>query len=321
MAFLVSNSSLTILIVCLICLVKKKSTQSNMFLTDQPWKRLVSRSPAGVAVRSRRGIGWLILFLLVLCLGAENFNVAFAQSDAIEQAGGFPWYDAKDGSVKQVRLSRDPNVVAENRDSDWEPSVSQSSTTTNPNMRGRGLGTMGGGGSGAMTALFWVFVGLMLLVVVGLLVWAFLRREELLTASNKQDLNEAPHRTDAERIEQLPVKIGAKTHDMLSEARSQFELGNYQQAMVLLFSHMLLTLDRNQWIRLTRGKTNRQYWNEVRRNPGLIEFFQPAMFAFEDVFFGQQALSRDRFEQVWNRMSDFQKTAEESTPQSMGAQA
>ena len=45
---------------------------------------------------------------------------------------------------------------------------------------------------------------------------------------------------------------------LLEEARRSYEQGDYNTAIVYLYSYQLVKLDQNQWIRLAKGKTNRR---------------------------------------------------------------
>ncbi len=84
--------------------------------------------------------------------------------------------------------------------------------------------------------------------------------------------------------------------------------GDYGRAIVFLFSHELVQLDKHGRIRLARGKTNRQYlrrdsilgrpsegWSSRRRS------------MFEDVFFGHHTLERPAFEACWSQLPEFDK--------------
>ena len=80
-----------------------------------------------------------------------------------------------------------------------------------------------------------------------------------------------------------------------------------------MFNYQLVQLDKHQWIRLTRGKTNRQYLGETRVQPSLFGLMENTMLAFEDVFFGNYELSQERFEACWNRLDDFHKIVQETS--------
>ena len=69
-----------------------------------------------------------------------------------------------------------------------------------------------------------------------------------------------------ERIEALPFDLqgSAAKGDLLAMARQAYNANDFRSAAIYLYSHVLLSLDHFGWIRLTRGKTNRQYLRELR---------------------------------------------------------
>jgi hypothetical protein len=121
--------------------------------------------------------------------------------------------------------------------------------------------------------------------------------------------------SDAERVdrvEALPFQVGRQVSDLLSEARRQYERGNYNEAIVYLFSHQLVELDRQHLIHLARGKTNRQLVRELGPRRELRLLVDQTMVAFEDVFFGNHALSRARFESCWFELERFDRLVQEA---------
>ena len=113
------------------------------------------------------------------------------------------------------------------------------------------------------------------------------------------------------RIENLPIDVTAGSGDFLELARKCHEAGNYGEAIIYLFSHQLLQLDRAGHIRLTKGKTNRQYLGEIRHARDLQRILGQTMVAFEEVFFGKHVLSRERFERCWQRNDQFSTLAKQ----------
>lgn len=105
------------------------------------------------------------------------------------------------------------------------------------------------------------------------------------------------------RIEALPEALRPAQGDLLAAARQHYAAGDYSRAVLYLFAHQLVELDRHQAIRLERGKTNRQYLRELRQQPDLREVFALSMVAFEDVFFGRRAIQRDRCDACWQGQS------------------
>ena len=111
---------------------------------------------------------------------------------------------------------------------------------------------------------------------------------------------------EAERIEALPVAVARTNLSLLDQARNFYQAGNYTAAMIYLFSHQLVQLDRHHVIRLAKGKTNRQYLREVGSAEVLRHLVGQTLVAFEDVFFGHHDIDRGRFESCWSRLPEFE---------------
>jgi len=149
----------------------------------------------------------------------------------------------------------------------------------------------------------WIGLAILLIALSVLLARAFVLREESVVPPEHAET--LTSQVEADRIENLPFQIRLPQADLLAEAQRCYERGDYGQAIIYLFSYKLLALDRHDLIRLTRGKTNRQYVAELAYQPFLQEILQRTMVAFEDVFFGHHRLDRERFEMCWRRLDDF----------------
>ena len=121
-------------------------------------------------------------------------------------------------------------------------------------------------------------------------------------------------RAEISRIESLPFQLDRKNVSLLDEAERLYREGNYSQAIVYLFSYQLVEMDKLQVIRLTRGKTNRQYLRELRGRQTLRGLVESSMVAFEHVFFGQHSLPRTAFESCWRRTGEFDRLIREGAP-------
>jgi hypothetical protein len=247
----------------------------------------------------------LVLFLagiLLIAFSGATAAIAQEKDSAVEDAreslgsgGAFPWYDRQEDAPRPIRLKKVDDDTA-NRASEWEgqPAAPTTPTTTRaPNLSwlGRMLQVMG----------IAVLVALLVLAVV-LITRAFLSSEVTETAGSK--VVETSH--DVDRVEHLPFQLRKPTGDFLSEARRLYEAGDYSQAILYLYSHFLVQLDRQHVIRLAKGKTNRQYLRETRSRPILFSILEITMVSFEDVFFGHHKISREQFEASWNRLAEFE---------------
>jgi hypothetical protein len=227
---------------------------------------------------------------------AQNGTEDSAIKDARESLGGggaFPWYDREKDASRPLNLQRVEDD-SENRKSTAQATpTAPTSTTTPPNLSwlGRMLQVMG----------IAVLVALLVLAVV-LITRAFMNSEVTETTGSKV----VETSQDVDRVEHLPFQLRKPTGDFLSEARRLYEAGDYSQAILYLYSHFLVQLDRQQVIRLAKGKTNRQYLRETRSRPVLFLILEITMISFEDVFFGHHQISREQFEASWNRLSEFE---------------
>jgi hypothetical protein len=111
---------------------------------------------------------------------------------------------------------------------------------------------------------------------------------------------------DPARLEDLPFDVHAAGGDPLAEARSLYESGRYNEAIVYLYGYMLLALDNARRIHLIKGKTNRMYLRELRRDPSrLRSIMEMTMLAFEQVYFGKRLLSAEHFGILWGHLDEF----------------
>ncbi|MBI1903031.1 MAG: DUF4129 domain-containing protein [Planctomycetia bacterium] len=152
--------------------------------------------------------------------------------------------------------------------------------------------------------LFIVLAAALLAVLIYVLIRIYQRREREEYPSSDEAPGEADETT---RIEALPFPVQRRQGDLLSSARACLESGDYDRAIVFLYSHELVQLDKHHAIRLHKGKTNRQYLRELRPDPDLRVLVEQTMCAFEDAFFGKHRIERERFEACWNRLDEFNR--------------
>jgi hypothetical protein len=155
----------------------------------------------------------------------------------------------------------------------------------------------------------WLGIAALLTVLVSLMIRAYLLREsQSQRAAAGGSGRDSPD--DRRRVEALPAGDRLAHMDLLGEARRSFQAGNYRDAIIYLFSYQLLQLDKGQFIRLAKGKTNRQYLRELAGRRPLRGLVEETMVAFEEVFFGHRAMERDRFESCWSRLGEFEALVE-----------
>jgi hypothetical protein len=248
---------------------------------------------------------------LVLAATPPDEAVTRGQESLDQRWGGYPWYDPATDGVRRIDVS--------------EPSESERNSAY-PRREGAGDGParsgrshdwdwgwdmpdLGGFGQ-VMLAIgqvtVWLLVAAVFAAIVYLLIRAFLNSDRF--RRSQRNKSAKGNTDDQRRIEALPFPVLAARSDFLAEARRFYEQGEYGEAVKYLFSYELVQLDRHRVVRLTRGKTNRQYLRETSRRgrTGLVGLLEQTMLAFEDFFFGDHPIDRARFEACWARLGEFE---------------
>jgi hypothetical protein len=256
---------------------------------------------------------WILSRWLNFALAAITLSGLFAaaaanaqeppRSDAVQSAkealtsgARFPWYDRRQDDVRRLNIV--PRESANNRGDKWTATNTPATPVTTAPAR-TNFSLFG-------TLLQWIglTVLIVLLGIIAFLIASAFLKEEVSESVTVRKVVES--RRDADRVEALPFHIRAASGNFLAEARRLYEAGQFSEAIVYLFSHELVQLDKHHVIRLTRGKTNRQYVRETRQRPALRAILETTMIAFEDAFFGKKILSREAFESCWQRLDEFQ---------------
>ncbi len=230
----------------------------------------------------------------------ETQSAVQSGRDALTERANFPWYDEDSDSIRRIDV-RTPKEPAAHRNSTWQAKPYQpKAASSRPTVRRSFLG-------GLVQTVVWGGLLCLLAILIALLVRAFINAEPV---RNEQVVPDEP-RSEEDLIENLPFDVGRPQTNLLSEARRHYEQGAYGEAIIYLFSYQLVRLDQHHLIRVTRGKTNRQYLGELVSRPGLHAMLGRTMVAFEDVFFGEHVLDRKRFEDCWLGLDEFHRRLDE----------
>jgi hypothetical protein len=260
----------------------------------------------------RHGSRWPLpvlsaVLVLLLCVGAlaqspeaaavpseiEVRQSVEAAREALDRgliARQHPWYDEDNDGVRRIRI-KIPKPP-----SNW--------SWGNPNLSWLGQ---------LFEVYGWLLFGLFVLALMTGLLLAYLKRDRQSDGAVGAAMIDE-ETSDIDRVEALPFRMGRQTTEPLTEARRAYEAGDFNEAIVYLFSYQLIELDRQQIIRLARSKTNRQCVGEIGSRRMLRQLVEQTMVAFEDVFFGGHSLSRARFEACWLRLDDFGRLVMEGQP-------
>ena len=220
---------------------------------------------------------------------------------------GFPWYDASAGRVKPI-LPWEIRIAWLDRVIDWVWERLKAIGRWFRWLNGWRVPGVGGGGD-----LIMIGLAMLLLTVVLVVLLELLRRYRPL--SDQEAARLAVIRAgSARRIEGLPAGVRLDAGDPWIEAQRLRERGDYAGAVVYLFAHQLVCLDRLKQLRLVPGRTGRQLVRAVgdRQLRGLVE---PTLRLFEGFYYGHRVPSAEAFEAVWVLAVQFQSrlSAAEST--------
>lgn len=227
--------------------------------------------------------------------------------DELTRLPSAAWYDADKDALKRVDVT--PPKSNDFRPAPAKPKAATTRTSWNwwPDLSW--LGTLFSGGLFSLGAIMLYTVILVVLGLVAYLIYRYFESEDPISAGgpNRQRPEEMDTTTQVDRLESLPFHVKRPDSDLLAEARRCYDKGDFNEAIVYLFSYELVELDKRHLIRLAKGKTNGQYLREVRKNHAIEDILEVTMRAFEDVFFGQRTLSRDGFERCWGQLEPFRK--------------
>jgi hypothetical protein len=260
-------------------------------------------------------VNLLSAFLLWGILAVPSHPAAPAPEPvrSVFRGEAFPWYDADAGRVKpvlpyEVRFAWLDGVVARiNRVFAWigERLGAVASWFRWLN-RWRLPGVAGAGD------LLMIGLAMLFLTVVLVLLLELLRRYRPL-AEDAAARTATIRAGSAQRIEGLPAGVRLDSTDPWAEAQRLRARGDYAGAVVYLFAHQLLSLERLKQLRLVPGRTGRQLVRAVgdRQIRGLVE---PTLRLFEGYYYGHRVPSAEAFETVWSLALQFQSrlTAAES---------
>src|SRR5271157_1166110 len=217
-----------------------------------------------------------------------------------EQA--YPWYDGEKDQVKPLipGPSSWTSWLEKRLESflDWLDRRFGKST-------GQALGANRGSLRGVLATLLFVASGCVLLVML----WWLWRIHEP-QATTHQD--HAARIGDAARIAGLAQGVAMEGIDPWAEAVRRRAAGDSAGAVIWLFFDQLLGLERAGLVRLTPGRTARQYASSLD-DPLLAGGLRATLGLFEQVSYGHRLPSHLELERLWPLAESFRRRLETMT--------
>ena len=280
--------------------------------TPQPTRATQSASRLS-SIRNHSAVMFLVA---ALSTGLVCFNSSIAsaqqastvtESDAaldisLKLPPATPWYDPDEGSLVPIEVKTNLPESA-NRESRWLPKpkkVAAPKPASTPTATGTGSSS---GGWTFMNAIGWLILVVIGFALIFFVLFVFSKIEPDTVTNRKAASNDAMVDVDEqmlERMKHLPAEVRHSDVNLRSEAERLMNLSQFDEAIVMLFGHQLLLLDRCRVLRLARGKTNGRYVRETRGNaPEANPFFVNTVSAFEASYFGGHTPSAERFARLW----------------------
>lgn len=241
----------------------------------------------------------LVAAFAMLCVGTDAVAQESVQAGK-EYLSRFPWYEEESNSL--IDLDREEPGEAATLNRADQPLYTPKAATP-------AAAPMNFGAGWLFSSFVWILIAVGFGAIIIVLLWVFLQMESKDGSSAGSDLDEQERMQ--ERIQQLPFQVAnSMKGDFRDMAAQAAQRGEYGSAVMLLFSHILLLLDKKSLIELKRGKTNRQYLRELKSHQSLVDYYQQVMVPFEDNFFGDHKIAKNDFEKCWHELDRFQSDVE-----------
>jgi hypothetical protein len=224
--------------------------------------------------------------------GRDFWLITAAVRQGLRQSG-FPWYDSSADRVRPVwaprmswlkwlreRLDRVLDAIGR-----FFKSLGLDFTPGSGGEAGRRGDLLGTVLLATVLAAFFVFL---------LVLW--LRREPFAAAGGAARARPG----SAQLLAQLAGDPAVGLDDPWAEAQRRRLAGDLAGAIIYLFAHQLISLDRAGLIRLAPGWTGRQYVRWLR-DPVLVDSLAATLGLFEEIYYGHRLPAQGAFDRVWAR--------------------
>lgn len=249
-----------------------------------------------------------IAAILLASLSCASTSAQEAFDSAFESSG-LPWYDESSGGLKQDDAPDRPNSAVSNRNRippfQTKKKGQQKPKATNaPAPAGPAAATSA---STIGTTLVYIAGAAVAILVIALLVYGFLKLESEEGAA--EDAGKRKRRI-RDHIRHLPFEIEEQDGDFETFAEKSLRSGDYSKAIIYLFADLLVAMSEADAVRLQRGKTNRQYLDEIWDHAEVRPYYRKVMTAFEDAFFGKHEIEKSRAEECFSQRPEFDAALE-----------
>ena len=232
----------------------------------------------------------------------------FSQQDPAPSDGALSdsvWYDAETRQMIPIEVRNETSDSA-NRDSRWLPKarkLRERRPATAPGAAGTAATGILGTGLTASILFGWGLVILTVAAIIAMFIYVATGADfsgASSSSNGKKTSNSGLDEHTLQRVKHLPAELRRTDVNMRDEAERLMKEGRFDQAIILLFGHQLLLLDRAGILRLNRSKTNGRYVRETRAsNPNVASQLRSTVDSFERSYFGRHEIRPEEFADLW----------------------
>ncbi len=140
-----------------------------------------------------------------------------------------------------------------------------------------------------------VIVLFCLLLIVAVAIVLFRSATFYVTLEKNKRLDRDRQEREITKVLELPFEVAPSEEGLLQASERFATHGEYNKAVIYLFSYVLIELDHGKAIVLRRGKTNRMYAKELRNSSQFLPHYTEVMETFERAFFGLHPITAEAY--------------------------
>ena len=242
--------------------------------------------------------------------GESDFDSAFRESS-------LPWYDSETNSLTSSSAPDRPDSSVADRGRIPPMMQKVGRTVKREPVLSGAAAPAGSAASTVGNTFMFVVGGILIALLVGLLLYGFFKLE---SGKQENDGKTGPRRKIRDHIKHLPFEIEEQDGDFETFAEKSLHDGHYNNAVIYLFADLLVAMSESGIVRLQRGKTNRQYLNDIWDYGAIKPYYRKVMIAFEDAFFGKHQIEKARAEDCFAGRDSFAEELEKIRAAKFSAQ-
>lgn len=153
---------------------------------------------------------------------------------------------------------------------------------------------------------FWqILLIIALIAVLSLVAFFLVKIQRLMDSPANKSSGGTSVATQQRKVTDLPFELDRQDLPLLQLVEQYRNQGEFSQAIIYLYSYILIELDAAGLVRLAKGKTNWTYLSELNPRPQEKALTTSVVYWFEHIFFGKQEMDAAAFDTIWTALPSF----------------